>query len=61
MKKLLTLLAFTALQLGALPAQAQATDTWPNKPVRIVHGFAPGGPIDHLARLLAALFHERFG
>lgn len=61
MKKLLTLLAFTALQLGALPAQAQATDTWPNKPVRIVHGFAPGGPIDHLARLLAAQFHERFG
>lgn len=43
-----------------MASHAQATDTWPTRPVRIVHGFAPGGPIDHLARLLAAQFHEHF-
>ena len=60
MKKILRLFAFAALQLGAVASHAQATDSWPNRPVRIVHGFAPGGPIDHLARLLAAQFHEHF-
>lgn len=43
----------------ALPAFAQAT--WPVRPVRIVHGFPPGGPVDALARLMAAQFPERFG
>lgn len=43
----------------AVPAFAQST--WPNKPVKIVHGFPPGGPVDALARLVAAQFPERFG
>lgn len=29
--------------------------------MRIIHGFAPGGPIDSFARLLAAQFQQRFG
>lgn len=35
--------------------------TWPTKPVRIVHGFPPGGPVDALARMVAAQFSGRFG
>ncbi len=42
------------------PALAQAP-AWPTKPVKIVHGFTPGGPVDQFARLIAAQFPEKFG
>ena len=52
-----TLLA--ALLLAAPPAQAQ--DNWPSRPLRIVHGFGSGGPVDLLARMMAASVGERIG
>ena len=46
-----TLLAALLLDLAAAAtAQAQA---WPNKPIRLVIGFAPGGAADFVARTIA--------
>ena len=42
-------------------APAWAQSGWPTRPVKIVHGFGPGGPVDLLARLIAAQFPEKFG
>ncbi len=47
-----------ALILVAGSAFAQA---WPVKPVRIVHGFGPGGPVDIIARMIGANFSEQLG
>jgi tripartite-type tricarboxylate transporter receptor subunit TctC len=54
-----TLLAVAGLSLiSAAPALAQA---WPNRPVRIVNTFAPGGAADFLARTVADGMATAFG
>ncbi len=51
------LLALPAL--AAMPAaRAQA---WPNKPLRMIVGYSPGGAVDAMARLLAARLAEPLG
>lgn len=57
--KLGRLIAALALSFAAAAAQAQ--DAWPNRPLRIIHGFGSGGPVDFLARLLAPVLSERLG
>ena len=57
------------LALGALAASgmllaagaASAAEPWPNQPLRMVVGFAPGGANDVLARLLARELQQSLG
>ena len=50
-----------AAMLALLGAQEAAAQKWPDKAVRIVTPFAPGGGTDVFARLLAQRFSEVFG
>ena len=51
-------IACAALALSFGFAQAQS---WPQKPVRIVVPFPPGGNTDGIARIVAQRFSEVFG
>jgi len=44
---------------AALPSRAQSS--WPQKPIRIVVGFPPGGGADAMARLVASKLPEKLG
>ena len=47
MRKYLALVFFF---LAATIVGAAAADTWPERPVKVIVGFAPGGPTDLVAR-----------
>lgn len=58
-KSLCPPLLVSILSLAAIPAWAQAD--YPNRSVRLVHGFTPGGISDVLARALGAKLGESMG
>ncbi|HEY9222899.1 MAG TPA: tripartite tricarboxylate transporter substrate binding protein [Variovorax sp.] len=54
--------AFASLaSAAAVPGLVHAQGPWPNRPVRFVVGFAPGGPADIIARLLGVRLGEALG
>jgi tripartite-type tricarboxylate transporter receptor subunit TctC len=55
---LLAGMAAVTAGLGPIPAAAQ---TYPNKPIRILVGFVPGGSTDLAARFMAQKLGELFG
>jgi tripartite-type tricarboxylate transporter receptor subunit TctC len=57
-RRILALAALAALPFASSSALAQA---WPDKPIRMIVGFAPGGFTDVLARLLGQKLSERLG
>jgi tripartite-type tricarboxylate transporter receptor subunit TctC len=56
-------LAFLLLAASFVSAAAQtvAAETWPDRPVKMIVGFAPGGPTDLFARLIAQKLSEQTG
>ncbi len=47
--------------LGCLAATQASAQAWPAKPVRLIHGFAPGSAIDVSIRPVAAQLATEFG
>src|SRR3981189_1004160 len=55
------LLVILAVLVPAVPGGAQTAGSYPDKPVRIIVPFAPAGPTDVVARLIASKLSERLG
>ena len=50
-----------ALALCGAPAHDAAAQGYPNKPVRIINGFQPGGPTDVIGRIVADVLTKAMG
>jgi tripartite-type tricarboxylate transporter receptor subunit TctC len=54
-------LLLAVLLAFAVPAQAQAQDKWPNRPIKLIVPFAPGGNTDAVARIAAHHLQNALG
>jgi tripartite-type tricarboxylate transporter receptor subunit TctC len=57
------LLGLTAASIGGLaaPSLARAQTAWPNRSIRLVAQFPPGGLVDTVARLMAPMMAQALG
>ncbi len=60
-KALFALLTLPAALMLALAPLSQAQAKWPEKPVRIILPFGPGGVADVTSRMLAAKLTDKLG
>ncbi|MCC7485611.1 MAG: tripartite tricarboxylate transporter substrate binding protein [Burkholderiales bacterium] len=54
-------LVVVMVMLLALPPAEAADGRWPARPIRMIHGFIPGGNVDITARLIAAQLTDALG
>ena len=52
---------FAIATLFALAPSAADAQTYPNRPIRLLHGFSPGGAADALARIVSDGLSKRLG
>ena len=53
------LICIVSLATGSSPSSA--ADAYPNRPVHWLIGFAPGGPVDIVARIMSQWLSDRLG
>ena len=58
---LLLAISCTALAMASAPAQSQSQSNYPNRPVRLIVVFPPGGSSDVMARIISPALSERLG
>ena len=56
---LFSLACLLAFAIGTAPSSAADTD--PSHPVHFINGFAAGGPVDTVARIMAQRLSDRLG
>lgn len=56
-----TLAGLLLTGLSALPFAAQAQSNWPERPIKLVVGYAAGGPVDTAARNFAKYIGDELG
>src|SRR6476660_6545194 len=62
MRQLFATILFAGFVLTSpVASRAQSTSDYPNRPIRLVVGFAPGGATDTLARLLTGALGQELG
>jgi tripartite-type tricarboxylate transporter receptor subunit TctC len=61
MRRTVGVVLFAAACAGSILQEVHATERWPSRPLRMIHGFTTGGNVDITARLVGATLAEALG